>query len=310
MSDSKSKIKSVTCAKCKQGFKFKRVPKMTSVVCPHCDAKIRFKRTKSESTLTKQSSVDADQQNSKPPVEVQRQIKPTKLPVPGIEVSKAESSDVDEPDFDEPELDAVEVPVIKTRRTRERVSFDGLQVDDANEAELDEPSFEAQDVTDQNEDGNLPNIKVDRRGKPKKLAGKKERGSSIDSPKIMTAPAVTSQSTLAVPKTVSIPGNESDLIDQSEGGEDQPVLAGHIDLLPPKFLVADIEADENVVVLPTATGGTQVVDSTAVTVSHGGKAVTLVALKPEELRRVRFIETLVALAIAGIMLAIALWLVL
>ena len=82
------------------------------------------------------------------------------------------------------------------------------------------------------------------------------------------------------------------------------------DLLPPKFLVPDIEADENAVVLPTAAGGFQVVDKTEVRVMHEGRAVKLVSLSPEELKRVRLIENLVALLIAGIMLAIAVWLVL
>lgn len=74
--------------------------------------------------------------------------------------------------------------------------------------------------------------------------------------------------------------------------------------------MVDIEADENAVVLPTAAGGTQVVDRTEVTVSHGGQTVKLVASSPEELKRLRLIENLVALVIAGIMLAIAVWLVL
>ena len=71
----------------------------------------------------------------------------------------------------------------------------------------------------------------------------------------------------------------------------------------------DIEADENAVILPTAAGGLQVVDKTEVRVMHEGRSVKLVSLSPGELKRVRLIENLVALLIAGIMLAIAVWLV-
>ena len=81
-------------------------------------------------------------------------------------------------------------------------------------------------------------------------------------------------------------------------------------LLPPKFLVGDIEANENAVVLPSATDGTQVVSRTEVTVSHGGQTVKLVTSSPEELRRIRLIENVVAIVIAAIMLAIAVWVLL
>ena len=101
---------------------------------------------------------------------------------------------------------------------------------------------------------------------------------------------------------------------QSEPRESKPDLdtASDLadDLLPPKFLVPDIEADENAVVLPSADGGFQVVDKTAIRVMHEGRPVELVSLSPAELKRVRLIENLVALLIAGIMLAIAAWLVL
>jgi len=81
-------------------------------------------------------------------------------------------------------------------------------------------------------------------------------------------------------------------------------------LLPPRFLVADIEANENAVILPSATSGTQVASRTEVTVSHGGQTIKLVASSPEELRRIRMIENLVAVVIAGIILAIAVWVLL
>jgi len=99
MSASKSKIKSATCTKCKQGFKFKRVPKMTSVVCPHCNATIR-------------------------------QVKPARLPVPGLVVSQVEFPDMDELDVDESVVDIVDVPVIETRRTREETLADVEQAED------------------------------------------------------------------------------------------------------------------------------------------------------------------------------------
>ena len=102
--------------------------------------------------------------------------------------------------------------------------------------------------------------------------------------------------------------------DQPELGDIAPEPEAGIDLaddlLPPKFLVPDIEADANAVVLPSAGGGFQVVDKTAVRIIHEGRPVELVSLSPEELKRVRLIETLVALVIAGIMLVIAAWLVL
>ena len=91
---------------------------------------------------------------------------------------------------------------------------------------------------------------------------------------------------------------------------DQSELEDENSLLPPKFLVADIEANENAVVLPSATDGTQVVSRTEVTVSHGGQTVKLVTSSPEELRRIRLIENVVAVVIAAIMLAIAVWVLL
>jgi len=83
-----------------------------------------------------------------------------------------------------------------------------------------------------------------------------------------------------------------------------------VDLLPPKFLIADIESNENAVVLPAAGGGTQVVDTSEIRVTHEGRSVTLMVLTPEERARTRLIENILALVIAGIMLAIAVWLVL
>lgn len=243
MSASKSKIKSATCTKCKQGFKFKRVPKMTSVVCPHCNATIRVKRSKSQS-----ASTDSGQQDDQPLTQDPAQVKPARLPVPGLAVSQVEF-----PDMEESMLDVVDVPGIKTRRTREETLADVGQAEDDS------------------------------------------------SPKLKASQPIVSEPAFVTPEAESVSASENESIDQVEDG---------VDLLPPKFLVADIEEDESVVVLPTAAGGIQVVDKTEVTVSHGGKTVTLVALEPEELKRVRLIENLVALVIAGIMLAIALWLVL
>ena len=268
MSASKSKIKSATCTKCKQGFKFKRVPKMTSVVCPHCNATIRFKRSKSQSV-----SADSGQQDDQPLTQEPAQVKPTRLPVPGLVVSQVEF-----PDMDESVVDIVDVPVIETRRTREETLAD----------------------VEQAEDDSSPNIKV-HRSRRKNVDEKARPTRSIDSPKLKASQPIVPEPAFVTPEAESVSASENESIDQVEDG---------VDLLPPKFLVADIEENESVVVLPTAAGGIQVVDKTEVTVSHGGKTVTLVALEPEELKRVRLIENLVALVIAGIMLAIALWLVL
>lgn len=291
MSASKSKIKSATCTKCKQGFKFKRVPKMTSVVCPHCNATIRVKRSKSQS-----ASTDSGQQDDQPLTQDPAQVKPARLPVPGLAVSQVEFPDMDELDVDESVVDIVDVPVIETRRTRERVSFDELYVDDTDETDLGEPSGD----TPPAEDDSSPNIKV-HHSRRKNDARKSKPARSLDSPKLEALSPIVPEPAFVTPEAESVSASENESIDQVEDG---------VDLLPPKFLVADIEEDESVVVLPTAAGGIQVVDKTEVTVSHGGKTVTLVALEPEELKRVRLIENLVALVIAGIMLAIALWLVL
>ena len=131
--------------------------------------------------------------------------------------------------------------------------------------------------------------------------------STTDSAPPFSTPPVASQ--LDEPKDDSLERPETDTetivtgIDQSEREDENS-------LLPPKFLVADIEANENAVVLPSATDGTQVVSRTEVTVSHGGQTVKLVTSSPEELRRIRLIENLVAVVIAGIMLAIAVWVLL
>ena len=93
-------------------------------------------------------------------------------------------------------------------------------------------------------------------------------------------------------------------------GIDQSKLEDENSLLPPMFLVADIEANENAVILPSATDGTQVVSRTEVTVSHGGQTIKLVTSSPEELRRIRLIENVVAVVTAAIMLAIAVWVLL
>ena len=273
MSASKSKIKSATCTKCKQGFKFKRVPKMTSVVCPHCNATIRVKRSKSQS-----ASTDSGQQDDQPLTQDPAQVKPARLPVPGPAVSQVEFPDMDELDVDESVVDIVDVPVIETRRTREETLAD----------------------VEQAEDDSSPNIKV-HRSRRKNVDEKARPTRSIDSLKLKASQPIVPEPAFVTPEAESVSASENESIDQVEDG---------VDLLPPKFLVADIEEDESVVVLPTAAGGIQVVDKTEVTVSHGGKTVTLVALEPEELKRVRLIENLVALVIAGIMLAIALWLVL
>ena len=154
---------------------------------------------------------------------------------------------------------------------------------------------------------------------PAPSSGSSREANSKASPK-PTAPAPSTPEPIAAqpksrPSIADQPINDSEK-SETEVSPSKPLEPGDQeldsadDLLPPKFLVADIEADKNAVVLPTAGGGFQVVDKTEVRVMHEGRAVKLVSLSPDELKRVRLIENLVALLIAAVMLAIAAWLVL
>ena len=402
MSSSNSKITSVACPKCKQGFKFKRVPKMAAVTCPHCGVEIRLTRKKKKPTSTEQPPVDADSQSSQSPAEAVEEAD-------GFPVIKTRRTrkrvnldgfkiDPDEPEVAssegaEPEAEEADgFPVIKTRRPRKRLNLDGIQI---GEIEIDpEPpatSVPPSSVTDSLEIKTrrprkrvkLEEVKLDegikpqapaksktdavpkRRSKsvPKSIADaaevtkpdveppvdlpklKKRRPrksvkldkvqleeppkpvvperrvpsvseAAVESPKV-AEPAVLGKP--AVPDEPAAPAppedagaveskkkDSVDLVEDDSVGEGDPV----VDLLPPKFLVADIETNENAVVLPAAGGGTQVVDTSEIRVTHEGRSVTLVVLTPEERARMRLIENILALVIAGIMLAIAVWLVL
>ena len=153
---------------------------------------------------------------------------------------------------------------------------DGLQIGDLDKSETADFVSERESVS--SSEGTSPE-------------NSSPEGSLLLGDKIVSA----DQAKLEPRSSESEPNEESELAD---------------DLLPPKFLVPDIETDQNAVVLPAVGGGFQVVDKTEVRVMHEGRAVKLVSLSPEELKRVRLIENLVALLIAGIMLAVAAWLVL
>ena len=294
MSSSQSKITSATCPKCKQGFKFERVPKMASVVCPHCDAQIRLTRKKSKSKSTKQSAVD-------PPVKDEPQ-------------ARKQHPKSKTPDAGEAEQPRDDFSKIDVARKQQQVSFDGLEIggsdDDDSELTEQDPIEEAGDVV---------NIRTGRERKQVDLSNltiddEESAGPNLDalhelppqrrSVSLPEANRSSDDEIVSVGQTKTAASN----IDQPE--PDEEARDSESDLLPPKFLVSDIEADDNAVVLPAAGGGFQVVDKTEVHVMHEGRAVKLVSLSPEELKRVRLIENLIALLIAAIMLAIAAWLVL
>ena len=310
MSSSQPKIKSATCPKCKQGFKFERVLEMASVVCPHCSAKIRLTRKK-KSSSTEQSQDDS--QANKDSRETERTQKQSpRLPVPELDVSKAKRSDAINPAPPADDFSNIDIP-----GNRQQASFDGLQVggsDDSETAELDAakkiddlPNIRTRRNRERVDFSNLaiddveseiPDLNALQQADQRALASKRLSASSLETnqsveDEIASADQADSEESKTEPPEVS--DKESDLAEN---------------LLPPKFLVPDIEADENAVVLPTAGGGFQVVDKTEVRVMHEGRVVKLVSLSPEELKRVRLIENLVALLIAAIMLAIAAWLVL
>jgi len=248
---------------------------MEAVVCPHCSAKIRLTRKKSQSSSPKQTRDASHTKEIKPREAEPEKTKPPRLPVPDF------SAGTKATDATQDQTPADDFPDLNPPSKRKAVNLNELQIGDPSEPELPESE----------QDQGFPEI-ITRRKKAHIDFGQ------LDD--IATEPA-----------------NLADLEPERRSpdgliGEDSVQAEANLadDLLPPKFLVADIESDENAVVLPTAGGGLQVVDKTEVRVMHEGRSVKLVSLSPEELKRVRLIENIVALLIAGIMLAIAVWLVL
>ncbi len=276
MSSSKPKNTPATCPKCKHRFEFERVPKMVSVVCPHCDAKIRLKRKKREAPSA-----------TRPPS------------CPAATASTAETEVAPEPRAD---------IITGGRRLRSK----------SRSAPPPAPKLPTPDpVVPQRRYPRPSNATVGNADTAAPTTSEKLPTPSPVAPPKLSTPDPVIPDPLDEPNPFNLPGQDVvAAVAVAVASTDQAELADlpeqvlENDLLPPKFLVPDIEADENAVVLPTAAGGTQVVDRTEVTVTHGGQTIKLVASTPEELRKIRLIENLVALLIAGIMLAIAVWLVL
>ena len=232
------------------------------------------------------------------------------------------SPDSETLDTVEPEHPANDLPNIDVSRKRRQINLDGLQIGGLYNSEL------ADRATSETDEGDgVPNIKPRRNRKQVKLdnlsLGDSESEPNLDTIQQPTQPdlvperrsSISSEMNQSVDKFgIAIEADnaskESGPAVSQKADEPGEAIDPADDLLPPKFLVADIEADGNAVVLPAAGGGLQVVDKTEVRVMHEGRAVKLVSLSPEELKRVRLIENLVALVIAAIMLAIAVWLVL
>ena len=293
MSSSQPKITSATCPKCKQGFKFKRLPKMAAIVCPHCSAKIRLTRKASKTGPAEQPTSDSKTKSNKPREANPTPSKPARAVVPELPDDKTKTAGAIQNDSQAGDLSNLE-----TSRKRQPASLNELEIGESSAPELSE--LEAED--------DFPNIRTGRKrarfdldqlddvdSEPANLADLESQDQPLDSSEISS-----SETDAVVSK-----GNDRETDDAIQAKSN---LAN--ELLPPKFLVPDIEADENAVILPTAGGGLQVVDKTEVRVMHEGRSVKLVSLSRDELKRVRLIENLVALLIAGIMLAIAVWLVL
>ena len=285
---------------------------MTSIVCAHCDAKIRLTRKKSKPKPPEQPSGNSQATDETPP----------RLPVPDFFNDNEHVTDAVDPDprVDEPQVEQVDdLPKIKTRRKRRSINLDGFESDEPSESRqadlseltnLPEPT-DLPEPSQLPDEADFPNIRTRRKKVRLSLDQLDEAESaspdfadiSTEPKSVLRNPLVPDTSDAELPETVAEPNDAS---------RPKPKIEIDLadDLLPPKFLVPDIEADVNAVVLPTAGGGLQVVDKTEVRVMHEGQSVKLVSLSPEELKRVRLIENLVALVIAAIMLAVAVWLLL
>ena len=348
MSSSSSKNTTVACTKCKHDFSFERVPKMASVICPHCNTKIRLTHKPKKPTSPKppaedqahakakklpvpdpalpdghqpQATTPAEDSNAFPKTKPRRTRK--RINFDGL---KFDESDITDSGNDQ----APEAPFeIKTRRTRKRVNLNNLELDEPGQPEAiqpqtpDRPNRQSANVsppevkppsntqrTPSDTSSILPAGRRLRGNSPVKAKPAPKTKPNTPPTKPNTPPPqTTSQSPLNKPEDDSLEHTEA-AIETKNVGTDQFEREDENSLLPPKFLVADIEANENAVVLPSATGGTQVVSRTEVTVSHGGQTIKLVASSPEELKRIRLIENVVAVVIAAIMLAIAVWVLL
>lgn len=124
---------------------------------------------------------------------------------------------------------------------------------------------------------------------------------SLDSLSIDSPEPATSLPTIKVAK---------DLPKETEEDPVEPIarLVPKKDLLPPKFIVD--QASANVVILPSADGGTQVIDPNVVHIKHGNQTISLTALTPTQRARRRAIQNFVILLLAALMLAAAIWILL
>jgi len=310
MSSSRPKITSIACTKCKQDFTFKRVSKMAFVTCPHCSTEIRITRRPAKTA------------SPNLPAEAPLQAK-----------APAEESNG--------------FPNINPPRTRKRINFNGLQHDDSDITDFENdqaPGVPPSELNSPPNPSTTPSDTSNFLPTGRRLRGNNllpppnptpsppptaSRPKSVNTPpnrsliapsgrRARSAPTSTEQSIQSqnpiasqLNKSVDASLKRAEPETETKDASTARAEREHPNsLLPPKFLVADIEADENVVVLPTATGGMQVVSRTEVTVSHDGQTIKLVASSPEELKRIRLIENLVAIVIAGIILAIAVWILL
>ena len=126
MSSSQPKITSAKCPKCKQGFKFKRLPDMAAIVCPHCSAKIRLTRKKS-STGSPEPPRSSPQTKSKQPEAAPKKDRPPRLPLPELSTDKTKAPNASEI---EPQVD--DFANLNTPRKRQPANLNDLQVGDSS----------------------------------------------------------------------------------------------------------------------------------------------------------------------------------
>ena len=129
---------------------------------------------------------------------------------------------------------------------------------------------------------------------------------------IAQPPQIDSLPTASPPPVASLPTIKlaKDLAtdDQEIPPEAIAQLVPEKDLLPPKFIVD--QASANVIILPSADGGTQVIDPNVVHVKHGNQTISLTALTPAQRARRQVIQNSVILLLAALMLAAAIWILL
>ena len=258
------------------------------------------------------------------PEEVPVEIKPRRKRKPPKTKPKAKPKPTAKPKLDLPQQVDPPAPPAKPKAKVQPPTPPDL-VPKRRSLNVPAPTFDSTlDVKSKNQPKPKPKAQPEPEARPEPTPTAPEPTPTTPEPTPTAAdPIEAPEAIVAEPKFQSLVEDENTSTDQAEpetvesdsdsspvaiGPEEEVEPADH--LLPPKFLVADIEADQNAVVLPSAGGGFQVVDKTAVRVMHEGRTVELVSLSPDELKRVRLIENLVALLIAAVMLAIAVWLVL